>query len=355
MSKDSIPVPPKNRLPKEILSIGLLQSKDDAVAIDPVKQKLHGLVAVKRKDGGIEIYDMDKEESRNDFEKKYGVKLEELIPPPTPPAKVVLGIPPIAPVSPVPPSGTKDVIAPVAVSNGEVINLSGISSECEITDKKAVIKLRDGTIENYDLAKKNERAAFEKKYGRIINVKTTVNANGNININANINANTNTSVNSIITPVAANPAILITTSPKVSLNNNLITAIAPSAIRSNLTETSIIASASPLPASQVAVITDYGHVITGKEDIIITITKNTTRQELDNFKTEMKAKGIELSFEEIEYNDKGILVSISGSMKSKDGHNNFVATDFNKLILAMIKDGERTFFKVNVRDNKEVI
>jgi hypothetical protein len=94
-----------------------------------------------------------------------------------------------------------------------------------------------------------------------------------------------------------------------------------------------------------------GYTITGKEDILITITKNTTRNQLDDFIKQMKEKGIELRFENINYND-GVLTEISGYMKSNDGRSNFVATDFSKLILAMIKKGDRTYFKVSVKDDK---
>jgi hypothetical protein len=96
---------------------------------------------------------------------------------------------------------------------------------------------------------------------------------------------------------------------------------------------------------------DYSYRITGKEDILITITKNTTKEQLEDFKRQMKEKEIELTYDNIDYNN-GILVSISGTMRSKDGHSNFVASDFNKLCLAMIKKGDRTYFKVSVRDDK---
>jgi hypothetical protein len=68
----------------------------------------------------------------------------------------------------------------------------------------------------------------------------------------------------------------------------------------------------------------------------------------------MKAKDIELSYDNIEYNSKGQLIALSGTMRSKDGRSNFVASDFEKLILAMIRKGEKTWFKVSVKD-KEVI
>ena len=111
--------------------------------------------------------------------------------------------------------------------------------------------------------------------------------------------------------------------------------------------TTVIAPMTPRLGEPVDV--DYSYRITGKEDILITITKNTTREQLEDFKKQMKEKDIELTYDNIEYSN-GELVSISGTMKSKDGHANFVATDFNKLVLATIKKGERTYFKVSARD-----
>ena len=96
---------------------------------------------------------------------------------------------------------------------------------------------------------------------------------------------------------------------------------------------------------------DYGHMITGNEAIIVTITKNTTPDQLEEYKKQMKEKGIYLSFDDVEY-DKGVLVKITGTMKSDDSRSNFVAVDFSKLVLAMIKKGEDTWFKVNVTDAK---
>ena len=105
----------------------------------------------------------------------------------------------------------------------------------------------------------------------------------------------------------------------------------------------------------VAVIDDYAYTITGKEDILITITKNSTLSQLEEFKKQMKERGVELNFNNTEYNDKGILTSISGTMKAADSQSNFSATDFNKVILAMIKNGDRIYFKVNVQDKRAVI
>jgi len=96
-------------------------------------------------------------------------------------------------------------------------------------------------------------------------------------------------------------------------------------------------------------------MITGAEDIVVTITNKTTRAELEDFKKRMKEKGVELDFDDIEYNSKGVLISINGSMKSGESKSIFSASDFTKLILAMIKKGDETYFKVSVKDGKEVI
>lgn len=284
------------------------------------------------KNGQTETFDLSSPEQKANFEKKYG----RIIPPPPPPKAI-------------------------STSYNDVLN--NTSSEYEITDKKAVITLKNGKVENYDLTNKDERAAFEKKYGEIINVNANVNSTVNTSVNANVNADVHTHVSTVITsdispaiaPVVIKPAIKTTLSPNVSLKTNLTTVITPTVITTNVNGNNIIAPVALSPASLVTVVDDYGYAITGKEDIIITITKNTTRQELDKFITQMKEKGVDLDFDEIEYNGKGILVSISGTMKSGDSNSNFVANDFNKLILAMIKKGNRTYFKVSTKDNKEVI
>jgi hypothetical protein len=71
----------------------------------------------------------------------------------------------------------------------------------------------------------------------------------------------------------------------------------------------------------------------------------------------MKEKGIELNFNNTTFNSKGILTHISGIMKSADGKSksNFSVTDFKEVILSSIKDDDRTYLKVSVKDNKKVV
>jgi hypothetical protein len=104
----------------------------------------------------------------------------------------------------------------------------------------------------------------------------------------------------------------------------------------------------------VTFINEEGNLITGEEDILVTITKKTTQQQLEGFVKQMKEKGIQLKFGNTKY-DNGILVHVDGTMKIKDSNSNFSATDFNKLILSTVKDGGRTYIQVRIADNKEVI
>ncbi|MEO6612928.1 MAG: M56 family metallopeptidase [Chitinophagaceae bacterium] len=357
---DTLPRP-QQKIPKEISSINVMESTTDANVHDPLKKKLSGMVVIKRTDGEKEIYELDSKESLDKFEKKYGVKLEDLIPPPpTPPVPPAGGIPALPPTPPLPPVRSNEVIpavTPVAESNGEGINLSGISDEYEITDKKAVIKLKDGTVENYDLTNKKERAAFEKKYGKLMQVNTNINSTINTAVKAevrtNINSSVNVNINKRIDPVMITTPVAMV--PAVAIGSNLTAVIAPAALRTTVSGSHALV-ATPRPGSGVTgVLDDYSYAITGKEDIVITITNKTTRQELENFKVQMKEKGVELDFDEVEYNDKGILVSINGTMTSGDSRSKFVATDFYKLVLAMIRKGDRVYFKVSTRDNKTVI
>jgi beta-lactamase regulating signal transducer with metallopeptidase domain len=298
------PVPPVPPVEQDEITKAFLQRNPDIKTIGWVFDKGESddiivLAHIIKKDGTVEKYDLRIKEQSAKAEKKYG-KLP--VPSPTviaPPVGVGIGSMPvktIAPVEPVPGTGIGR-------------NLNNLSDDFEITDKKASIRLKDGSNEEYDLTNAEDKRKFERKYGKII--RTSVNG---------------------------------------------VEGTAPVAIVNGVGSNTIITPMSPLAPMDALVIDHNGYAITGKEDVLVTITKNTTRQQLEEYKKQMKDKGIELTFDKIEYNEKGKLISISGQMKSGDGKSksNFSVTDFNILILAMITDGERTYFKVNTKD-KEVI
>lgn len=264
------PAPPKApKLPENVTSINVNNDK----------------ATVLLKDGTKEKYDLKIPEQKAAFEKKYGE----------------MPAPPEAPVPPVPPSKEDAMITAEQAKNRALI-----SNHFEITDKKAIMQLRNGTTEEYDLMNAEQRKKFESKYGRIIAVQ-----------------------------------------------NKETGELAPYVVLTGDGEQSVIAPMDHFN-NDLTVVDPYGHVITGAEDVLVVITKNTSKEQLEEFRKQMKEKGIELKYDNVDYND-GKLVSITGTMRSADGHSNFVATDFNKLVLAMIRKGDKTYFKVSVKDNKTVI
>ncbi|MES1198093.1 MAG: M56 family metallopeptidase, partial [Chitinophagaceae bacterium] len=194
---------------------------------------------VKLKNGNKEKYDLNNPKEKAEFEKKY---CEILPPPPPPPAKTISGV-----------------------------SINTISENYEITDKKATMHLKDGTTEEYDLTNKEQKEKFEKKYGKIITVNastdpvktvTAISVEG-IKAIAPIKVVTGTTINATVSPVSAK----------------------------TVSGTSVITPKVATTVEGVAVISDYEYSITGEEDVLITITKNSTLQQLEEFKKQMKEKG----------------------------------------------------------------
>jgi hypothetical protein len=286
------PVPPVSK--DDAVVKAFLKRNPDVKDIGRVYKNVNENTVVEvhifKKDGTIEKYDLKVDADKAKVEKKYG-KLPLTTEPPLPP------LPP-----------TKPIKAELDAIKG--VNLSSISDKFEITENNATMKLKNGTIEKYNLKDPAERSVFENKYGRIISARTA-------------------------TPVDVSTVAVIT-------GNSGKTVIAP------------VTPAVAADPARTLIVDDNGYIINGKEDILVTITKKTTPNQLEELKKQMKEKGIELKYENVDYND-GILVSISGTMKSKDVHGNFVATDFNKVTLSVVSNEDRTYFKVRVNDNKKIV
>jgi len=91
----------------------------------------------------------------------------------------------------------------------------------------------------------------------------------------------------------------------------------------------------------------------GEEEILVTITNKTTREELESFVKKMKEKGYELKFTNKNYND-GVIKQISGTVRYKDNNSAFSATDFSKLTISTYRDGDKIQFKIVIRTIKGV-
>jgi hypothetical protein len=233
------------------------------------------------------------------LEGKYG----EIPPPPPPqppsPPQPVNPPHPVNPEQPVQPAQPPAPPAPVKKTNELITS----AEEFEISDKKATIRLKNGTVEEYDLRDMKERKEFESKWGQIIETN------------------------------ALSPTAIV----GLPGDQTVVSPIAPS-----------------VAGNDIIAIDPNGAIIGGEEELIITISKYSNKQQLEGYRKEAKAKGVELNYDEIEYNEKGILVKLSGTMKSGTGKSNFVAVDFQKLVLAMTRVNGKTWFKVNTSNQKEV-
>jgi hypothetical protein len=220
-----------------------------------------------------------------------------------------------------------------------------------ITDKKAVIHLRNGKTEEYDLTDSVQRRNFEANYGKIISVAANVDELAPVSVIAE-NAETvelsNPKVETTVTPVT------ITTAPVSTTNVNSETVVIAKQATAVKTSIATAISSAP-PAKSVTVVDDNGSVITGDEEVLVTITKNTTSQQLEDLKKQMKQRGYEVRIDKTTYSGKGILTHISGTISSHDGHSDFSASGFEQLILATIKSDDGTHFKIIVKEKPKVI
>lgn len=282
------PTPPAPPVPVEL--------PDGIIRIDVKDKKATVLL----KDGSEEKYNLSIPEEKAKFEKKYG---DIIPPPPVPPAK---------------PVGAYEISAT------QEINRSRVASDMEITDDhKAHMRLKDGTIEEYDLSDPKQKKKFETKYGKLVEVPA---------------------------PVADD----VSSESMTIVRDNVV--LAPSLVRTpsvNVVEGNTILA--PTHADGVVTIDDGGRIIPDREEeVLMTVTKKNTKEQLETFVQQMKDRGITLKFEKTNYNN-GVLVHVEGTIIYQDNKSNFSATDFNKLILSVTKDEGRGFLHIRVVDNKTVI
>jgi len=236
----------------------------------------------------------------------------------------------------------------------------------EITDKKAVIHLRNGKTEEFDLTDSAQRRSFESSYGTIVSKisqlqKELIVLKRNlvpVAANADELAPVSVIAESAETVESSHPEVeatidpvTVTTAPVAITTVNKETVLI--AKQATAVKTSVATVISPTPTKTVTVVDDNGYTITGDEEVLVTITKNTTARQLEDLKMQMKDKGYELSFDKPIYNNDGILTHISGAIKSRDGQSDFSASDFEKLILAKVRVNYRTYLRIDIVDKKK--
>jgi Antirepressor regulating drug resistance, predicted signal transduction N-terminal membrane component len=263
-------------------------------------------------------------------------------------------------------AGLTDTVPKSSVSPRKTVakerTVSIVSDTYEISDNKAVVHLDDGRTEEYDLNDKEQKEKFEQKYASICD-KTNAVAKLLPDLKKIIVAATPGVAISLESAVAVDGVVATTSSLSIqkvvdcnvntTANSNISTVVSAT---SNVNLVPVTTSANGRVATVVApvvetvgtpVINENAIIMSGDEKVLFTITKNTTRQQLDELKYQMKEKGFNLNFTEIKYDNDGKLVSITGTVESKDATGKFVATAFSKLIVYVINDGDHTYFIID--------
>jgi hypothetical protein len=214
----------------------------------------------------------------------------------------------------------------------------------EITDKKALIHFRNGKKEEYDITDEEQRRKFEAKYGKIISINGSPDDTRPVTV-MTASGETITSTRAVISGTPA--PVAVATNGETVTTAKTVTTVNSSA--------PVIVSASP--TKSVTLVDDRGYAVISPEDVLVTITKNTSAKQLEDFKSQMKERGFQLDFDKATYNDKGVLTHVSGTIKSKDGQaGNFSATDFDQVILTRVQEDNRFYWRIEVVDKpKHVI
>jgi beta-lactamase regulating signal transducer with metallopeptidase domain len=221
-------------------------------------------------------------------DKKYEEKFGKLPPAPPPP--------PIAPHAPVP---AKHELP------------EGVSS-VHVKDFDAVVKNTDGTVDRYDLRVSADKIKFDQRFSgkfhpEIVKVHG-VPADG--------------AKDAVMTDVA------FTVADNVS--HEILDAASSSNSQTNVTATT--------PGQTVNL------VLADDADILAVITPNTTFKELERLKTDLKAKGITLTWINMKADD-GKLTTVEGKLSAGTDKCHFNVDDFTRLILTRKKgdNGRRAF------------
>jgi hypothetical protein len=111
--------------------------------------------------------------------------------------------------------------------------------------------------------------------------------------------------------------------------------------------------------NELAEVVAVGHTITragvqGEKELELKIYKSTTRERLDQLIAEADAKGVDLNFSKIEYDNSGKLTRLAGKMEKGNCKNNFSLSDFEVLTLVVTKNNGQYNCMILANNQKEV-
>jgi len=215
------------------------------------------------------------------------------------------------------------------------------------------VYLSNGMVEQYDLEKDGEK--IEKKYGKLPPAGGSTPRE--IRATQVTPAGATTVQLAEVTPenVLTTTIAPLTPVTGVTLENLSTTSTAPlTAINVAGVQGALVPVEGTVTLASTAPVISIDAIAAGEKIMELKVYKKTKKEELNKLVEEAKTKGVVLEFDDPKYNDKGELVSLSGTMKKDDSKSNFTATDFEVLRLIVYKADGHYSIRVSV-GKKEVI
>jgi beta-lactamase regulating signal transducer with metallopeptidase domain len=245
------------------------------------------------------------------------------------------------------------------------VTTSGNDQVFKTGDVILQVYFKSGKSEVYNLRKQKDIEEFQKSYGELPPSPPSdysVTTNNEYQVIKPVAISNEADV-AIATPdvalTVATPVTVASTG-KVSTTVALTSPVVASAY-TNINANTTIATDVAEPVNTVVsadgnvAIASTVPVDAGEKIMELNIYKTTKRSALDKLISEAKTHDVELEFDDIQYNDKGQLISISGNMKKDGSHSNFNANGFEFVRLILFKKDERYSIRVFVSSKKEVI
>lgn len=232
-----------------------------------------------------------------------------------------------------------------------------------VRNNLATVTLKDGTREKYDLNKPDENAAFEKKYGKMPPppappapamppTSSLMHREDNIAVAVNIETSSPTIVMAV-SPTPANVEIGTTTMPvKIKATTAVSTQVTGAAVGTTAVAVTPQINVPAVAANGVK----PGLIgVDGEPVLELRIYKFFTREKLNALVAQAKAKGIELEFNDVNYNKNNQITRIVGKLEKENLTNNFSISDFQYLTIIVRKRDGQYFSFIQSSDDREEI
>jgi beta-lactamase regulating signal transducer with metallopeptidase domain len=238
---------------------------------------------------------------------------------------------------------------------GYFIDIKDRNGHCTVVIKDKNKK----SVKEVDLLKWNDdREKYESLYGEIpaVPVVHAIAPSAVVSVTEAIPTIASTP---LTTTVSGSIPLTVTAISTTGIPGTVAVNAAPLALTTPVINSEVSVAGEPLtvnaPSRSVGVPRAWETISESEKILELKIYRSTKKEDLDKLIAQAKQNGVELEFEETEYNEKGQLTLISGKMKKGDETSNFTATDFAVVRLILYKtSGGRNSIRIYISDKGEI-